>query len=494
MGAGALSSVAAGNADVGDLNTVFASRLQAWLNDLSDSDKALISITSAYRDVAQQSGLFAASDQTGRMVAAPGGSAHNYGIAADVSGMSDAARQALAAYGLHTPMSWEPWHVEPIETLSADQASAAARRQSFQSFVSGSTQYASGLFPTSGQQPAAAQGPVSNTVSQEEISNLDDAGKKFDRLNDAAKEFGQHGIFDRAYWNAFYSDGLSGQARLDDAWQKGNQALASNQTELDKTAQAQSLVNQGAVGVAKAYGESETAGLQAAAAEQARADAMEKGGDITARSQQILATWAATAIKSSAEALPGLAQQLTATQNLADAAAKGTAAEHDAQVQNTITAATHDALAKAIASGNPALIAEARNVTAATAALVKKNDAAQTALQLNQQINANDNSIQVAQLEMSLQGQTADQIRQQVALLQAKQFLQSKSIDLASDEAQKYLASVGAVGQVNAALTQTQREQSRVDDTMRSIGQIDRLVDHPELRKCVLRPDDHQMG
>src|SRR6185437_12322050 len=42
---------------------------------------------------------------------------------------------------------------------------------------------------------------------------------------------------------------------------------------------------------------------------------------------------------------------------------------------------------------------------------------------------------------------------------------------LASDEAQKYLASVGAVGQVNAALTQTQREQSRVDDTMRSIGQ-----------------------
>jgi hypothetical protein len=250
-----------------------------------------------------------------------------------------------------------------------------------------------------------------------------------------------------------------------------NGSLAETGVQFQKETDLANKANQGLLGVAGAYVQSEAAGLKAQAAEQARIDTINKGGDATARYQTILESWAAAAIDSAGKALPGLRLQADATQNLADAAAKGAGAEHEAQLQNQVTAATHDALTKAIQTGNPALIAEAQNVTAATAALIKKNDAAQTALQLNQQASANDNQAQVAQLEASLQGQTTDQISQQVALLQAKQFLQSKNVDLASDEGQKYLANVTALGQANIALAQSRTEWGLVNGAVESVGQ-----------------------
>src|SRR5262249_27926130 len=102
-----LSSSAARGANIGDLNTEFASRLNSWLAALPEAERATISITSAFRDAGRQAELFAQSDQSGRIVARPGGSAHNFGIGADISGMSEAAARTLSLYGLHAPLPWE---------------------------------------------------------------------------------------------------------------------------------------------------------------------------------------------------------------------------------------------------------------------------------------------------------------------------------------------------------------------------------------------------
>lgn len=85
-------------------------------------------ITSAYRDIKKQTELWNKSDKTGRTVARPGSSMHNWGLAIDLGGSSGVDRGQgnqgdilaksgiLAKFKLWRPMSYEPWHIEPIET------------------------------------------------------------------------------------------------------------------------------------------------------------------------------------------------------------------------------------------------------------------------------------------------------------------------------------------------------------------------------------------
>ena len=85
-------------------------------------------ITSAYRDIKKQTELWNKSNKTGRTVARPGNSMHNWGLAIDLGGSSGVDRgknnqgDILALNGildrfkLWRPMSYEPWHIEPIET------------------------------------------------------------------------------------------------------------------------------------------------------------------------------------------------------------------------------------------------------------------------------------------------------------------------------------------------------------------------------------------
>ena len=51
-------------------------------------------------------------------VACPGKSNHNRGLAADLGYANDNIRKQVHArarsFGLHFPMDWEPWHIEPI--------------------------------------------------------------------------------------------------------------------------------------------------------------------------------------------------------------------------------------------------------------------------------------------------------------------------------------------------------------------------------------------
>lgn len=99
-----------GPRDAGGLNKEFLRRLTGLLADSPGSDY----ITSGYRSIAEQQALWNASDKSGRMVARPGYSRHNWGIAADIGGQADYAwlKRNAPRYGLYFPLDYEPWHIE----------------------------------------------------------------------------------------------------------------------------------------------------------------------------------------------------------------------------------------------------------------------------------------------------------------------------------------------------------------------------------------------
>lgn len=97
--------------DIIGLKNVFLTRLAAWNGALGNR----YWVNSGYRSIAEQWRLWNASDKTGRMVAYPGRSKHNFGIAADLAPGTTAAHRAFASrFGLYFPMSYEPWHIQPV--------------------------------------------------------------------------------------------------------------------------------------------------------------------------------------------------------------------------------------------------------------------------------------------------------------------------------------------------------------------------------------------
>lgn len=82
-----------------------------------------ITLISGYRDEAHQQRLYDAAvekhgaENAGRWAALPGRSNHNRGLAGDLQYADDEAKkwahENAARFGLHFPMSWEPWHIEP---------------------------------------------------------------------------------------------------------------------------------------------------------------------------------------------------------------------------------------------------------------------------------------------------------------------------------------------------------------------------------------------
>lgn len=97
--------------DIIGLVSSFLARLGAWNQALGGR----YWVNSGYRSVEEQWRLWNASDKTGRMVAYPGRSRHNAGTAADLAPSTTPAHRALArAFGLYFPMSYEPWHIQPL--------------------------------------------------------------------------------------------------------------------------------------------------------------------------------------------------------------------------------------------------------------------------------------------------------------------------------------------------------------------------------------------
>lgn len=113
------------------LNEEFWGRLNKLMKAANDKGYK-IAVTSGWRPYDRQLFLWNNSDRScstrAKWIACPGGSRHGYGIAADITyngkhcdqtnyNCNEAARWAhenAAAYGLRYPMSYEPWHIEPI--------------------------------------------------------------------------------------------------------------------------------------------------------------------------------------------------------------------------------------------------------------------------------------------------------------------------------------------------------------------------------------------
>lgn len=93
---------------------------QAKIDAMVAASGGRLHINSGYRDNALQAKLYAAAVQkygaagASKWVAPPGHSNHNRGLAVDLGGDIGLAHQLAPQFGLEFPMSWEPWHIEPV--------------------------------------------------------------------------------------------------------------------------------------------------------------------------------------------------------------------------------------------------------------------------------------------------------------------------------------------------------------------------------------------
>lgn len=104
----------------GGLNEGFRTALEAFVQ----ASNGRLTLISGYRDEEHQQALYDAAvaehgeANAGKWAAPPGRSNHNHGFAGDLrfvgEGAKDWAHENAARFGLHFPMSWEPWHIEPI--------------------------------------------------------------------------------------------------------------------------------------------------------------------------------------------------------------------------------------------------------------------------------------------------------------------------------------------------------------------------------------------
>jgi hypothetical protein len=121
------------------LDQAFQDALIQMLTAAPEDIRSGLRIMSGYRSPEVQAQLYArALEQHGseaaarRWVAPPGRSQHNFGRAVDFTYGNDAVRQWVHAnaqnFGLHFPMSWEPWHIEPVGARNGQMPAASGGR------------------------------------------------------------------------------------------------------------------------------------------------------------------------------------------------------------------------------------------------------------------------------------------------------------------------------------------------------------------------------
>jgi len=88
------------------------------LNNLARDYNEKLNVYSGYRSFELQRQLFNDSDRSGKFVAPAGKSRHQVGLAVDIDSkwVKELNNKQLAKYGLYKPMSYEDWHIEPVET------------------------------------------------------------------------------------------------------------------------------------------------------------------------------------------------------------------------------------------------------------------------------------------------------------------------------------------------------------------------------------------
>ncbi len=335
---------------------------------------------------------------------------------------------------------------------------------------------------------AGVNGPSSATTTeltkaqQEQNKATQAAIDIFKELTPALKMFGSDQEALTAIINT-YSTVLKSSNSEDLANAAAKQAaieiITRKTAEIGKETDVQTLSNKVQLDAAKITSTDQVAGLRASA--QATAELQHQQEPlipIQQRVNELLAAGATTAIDAASKTFPALRLQTEAQTRLATASEQGADAEHKQTLENIALASTQEAAAAAAAKRDPALKDRVATLTAMNLVLQQQNDLAQTRTQLGQQETQNQNQVAIAQLEMSLQGQTTEEITRQVSLLQEKQLLLSKNIDITKQltpEEQKiadaYLKSTNQIGLMNEKLAETQRQQDRINNLFTGVGQ-----------------------
>lgn len=99
------------------LDPTFATAIDA----LIAASGGRVTVQSAYRSNEEQQQLwdqavakYGSPEAARKWVAPPGHSNHNRGLAVDLGGDTALAHELAPRFGLVFPMSWEPWHIEPV--------------------------------------------------------------------------------------------------------------------------------------------------------------------------------------------------------------------------------------------------------------------------------------------------------------------------------------------------------------------------------------------
>lgn len=301
---------------------------------------------------------------------------------------------------------------------------------------------------------ASPSGSIVDTKSKADL--IEKQRVEFGKLNAALRQRGLEEIRATAL--------IQARAKADDLLMEGDekeryaqeqaaQAVEVHRIALQKQAADQKYANDNALKAAKLYGTDYVGALQAAAAAEAEL-AVRNGAATDARTKaaELLNTQAAQAASQSAATIPGLQKEAEAAERLAEALKQSEAAASASDIEAKSVAATHETMAKAMASGSAEAIKLAQAIRDQTTALMTRAATADLSKKFTQQNIDDRKTVEMLQLESSLQFKSSNEIDRQVALLRVKQDVQAAGNSLTQEEVDKRIASVNAIYDANAAL------------------------------------------
>lgn len=457
-------------AEVAALRPEFATKWQEMVADAT-AKGIVIGIGSGSRTWQHQLDMhnaWLAGGKVGPVVAHPSRSMHVQAFAVDATGRSGRSiaegsiedqylTANLARFNMHRPVPGEPWHIEPmgIGAVGADKGFAAA---------------------TAARNAAAAAAPVPATTTSPQAPPPFAAASEAQRIAAekalaVTKAMGQAElelqtrIEARAAGEAI---GIKGTELDTFVTQAVTIAITKRNAELEKAIRIKDMEAAGEMKVLDAFKISEAAGYREIAMQEARIKVAQHMGNEQEEARVILEASALSALRAGAQQVAAALPQVAAQERLAQAAKGGAAAQHEAEVQAQIATRTQDALAKAEASRNPKIIAQAEALNKAAEAEIRRSNAAKASLANTEAIRAERQTQEQLQLQINLQGNTSEAIQTQVNLLRTKNELDAKGNDLTAEEKKLRLESVAATGLMNEKLAEAVRQQQRFDDMIRS--------------------------
>lgn len=317
-------------------------------------------------------------------------------------------------------------------------------------------------------------GSATSAVALRDQANLlDKQTREYEKLNDATAKYGLEQVRAEARLRGLIeaeAQEIKGKDALTFADNAATQAVRQRIIELDKEAANQEQATQGTIrAITTATSAADAYRLIAQSQAELRVKTAQ-ATDVAGEQRRILEEGAASAILAGRQQVLAATPQIEAAERVAEAAKQGAVAQREAQRQQEAGARTQDALAKAEASRNPILIEQARALNDAALAEIRRSDAAKVSLANTERIRAEQENQQVLRLQVQLQGQSAEQINNQVALLRTKIELDKQGESSTQAQKDAVLATVAATGAWTQKLSEAQREQQRLEDGVRSIA------------------------